>query len=97
VVPVAVPARFVIAVALLPVESTAVLPDCEIGRFALRRLSFRARKRGANQRTMNRPLVFRDRLLRLVGIADVDGFDNFDGVRLFRGLECRGQNIGSVV
>ena len=96
-VPVALPARFVIAVALLPVEPPAVLTDGEVGRLPLRRLAFRARKRGANQRTMNRPLVFRDRLLRLVGIADVDGFDNFDGFRLFRGLECRGKKIGRLV
>jgi hypothetical protein len=70
-----------VAVALA-VESTAVLTDREVGRFPLRRLTLWTRKRGANQRSMDGPLVFCP-LGRGLVLNHLGGFGRFRFFRSF--------------
>jgi hypothetical protein len=90
---VTISARFV-SVAL-PFESTAVLPNREIGGLAFRCLSLRTGKGRANQRTMDRPFVVSASCDRFFGVGV--GLGGRNNLRLLAGLECGGRKIGCVV
>jgi hypothetical protein len=70
----------------LPVEPATALTDCEVGRLSFRRLALGSWKGGANQRTMNRPLVVGAGNSRFFGI---NGFGF--GFGFFRGFDRFGR------